>query len=140
MWYFARLLLVATVVLTAVAMLFSGVPDRQVTGGLLLVSCLALCVGLDWYSAWANERHVRRRPELLKNSSIGAVVRAHGGFRLADRGMAVGVVRLHGEQWRARCDGIYVPADGEILTISGREGLTLTVRPWQFRGQVQPGR
>jgi len=101
-------------------------------GAALLTSVFVVWIALDWWSAFANERAVRRRPELLKNSSIGAIVRACGPFH-ATEGSTLGVVHLYGERWRARCPGAYVPDDGEALTVGGRVGLTLYVKPLHVR-------
>jgi membrane protein implicated in regulation of membrane protease activity len=118
----------AIAVAASVWLMATAVPSLQVIGVLLISGLIVCWLTLPILDARNMERHVDQNPHLLKNNAIGEVVTAVAEFEWRD-GTAKGVVMLNGEKWRARCMAGLVPGAGERLRVSGRDGLTLHVRP-----------
>ena len=99
----------------------------------VIVGYFVFLAGVDWLEARLNEKHVEANPHLLKNDAIGEEVRASRDFE-AQSDMATGTVFFRGERWKACCSGGHIPKAGDILIVSGREGLTLVVRDTSRQG------
>ena len=115
------------VFIVAVMLIMSESGVFQITGMVVVVAFLVFAFASDWFDARTNERHVEKHPELLRNDAIGEHVVASGAFEMADDA-ATGYVILNGEQWKASCASGYLPKHGDVLSVHGREGLTLFVR------------
>jgi membrane-bound serine protease (ClpP class) len=87
--------------------------------GLVLVAAAAVVeVGESFF--WLHLSR-RRRIQMGAETLIGATAQVVSDCR------PLGRVRLHGEQWRARCEA--GASAGETVRVVDREGLTLLVEP-----------
>lgn len=87
-------------------------------GLVAVLGALAAEVGETWFWVWLSKR---RKPQVGAEALIGARAEVVTPCR------PVGMVRVAGELWRARCDD---GADrGTAVRIRALEGLTLVVEP-----------
>jgi len=125
--YLIGALVYGAVLIAAAVLVMSEARTLQVIGVAILCVFLLVLLVADGIEAAANERHVERYPELLRNDPVGETVTACGDF-LVTGGVATGIVSLRGEKWKARASPDRVPRDGEIMSVRSREGLTLQVQ------------
>jgi membrane protein implicated in regulation of membrane protease activity len=112
----------AFVVLLIAAALFS-VADGLAT---------AIGAALEPMSRWMLKQFFGvDRPRAGADSLVGKRVLAQEDFaRARESGPLEGYVVVDGERWRARAaDGTEHLASGDVLNVSGREGLVLLVSP-----------
>ena len=123
----------AVLLVAAGVLRMSDSPVLKVAGAVIAIALVLGWLISPFVDARFWERHAEKFPELLKNEAIGRTVTALDAFTRVD-GVAIGIVELNGEKWKARCIGESLPAAGQALVVRRREGLTLDVQPQEGGG------